>query len=46
MCAHHHTKAGIVVTVVRVIPVAVGDARVPLIVVERAAAQRMSLPLP
>lgn len=33
---HHHPKTVVVVPVVRVVPVAVGDARVAMIVVERA----------
>jgi hypothetical protein len=36
---HHHTKTDVVIPVVGLIPVAVSDARVALIVVERAAAQ-------
>lgn len=36
---HHNTKTDIVVPVVRVVPVADRTAHVPLIIVERAAAQ-------
>lgn len=39
MGRHHHTKPDVVVPVVRVVPVAVRTAHVPLIIVERAAAQ-------
>jgi hypothetical protein len=38
---HNNAKPDIVVEVVGLIVVAVGDARVPLIVVPRAAAQRL-----
>jgi hypothetical protein len=38
-CEHHHPKSYVVVPVVRFVPVAEGAARVPVIVVERAAAQ-------
>ena len=36
---HHHPKTVVVPFVVRVVPVAVGATRVPVIIVERAAAQ-------
>jgi len=36
---HHNPKTDVVVPVVRVVPVAVRTAHVPLIIVERAAAQ-------
>jgi hypothetical protein len=38
-CARHHPKSPVVVAVVRVVPVAVGATRVPLIVPERTATQ-------
>jgi len=34
---HHHPKTDVPVTIVRVVPVAVRTARVPVIVIERAA---------
>lgn len=36
---HHHPQTVVVVPVLRVVPVTVGDARVPMIVVPRAAPQ-------
>lgn len=40
---HHNTKTDVVVPVVRVVPVAVRAAHVPLIIVERAAAQHTGI---
>jgi len=37
--SHHHPKPAVPVPVVRIVPVAVGAAHVPLIVVERAPTQ-------
>ena len=39
MGRHHHTKPDIVIPVVRIVVVAIRTAHVPLIIVERAAAQ-------
>ena len=39
MGRHNHPKTDVVVPVVRVVPVTVRTAHVPLIIVERAAAQ-------
>lgn len=39
MGRHHHTKTDVVVEVIDAVVVAAGTTRVPLIVVERAAAQ-------
>ena len=42
-CEQHHPKTVVRVPILRVIPVAVGAAHVPLIVEERAAAQHAVL---